>query len=133
MFGREPKRAPANPMGRVGEDHAARHLAKHGYTILERNVRVGRYELDLIALDGDTIVFVEVKTRNASDLAHAEDNVTRDKRRRLLAAAEAYIARRDPDGERYYRFDVVAITVDPAGARPPRVVVYRDAFRADER
>jgi putative endonuclease len=53
-------------LGRSGEDRAAKHLASRGYTILERNYTAPQGELDLIALDGDTLVFVEVKTRTSS-------------------------------------------------------------------
>ena len=59
-------------LGRSGEDRAARHLAGLGYRVLERNYRTPQGEIDLIALDGDTVVFVEVKTRTSDSFGAPE-------------------------------------------------------------
>ena len=94
--------------------------------ILERNARLGRYEIDIIAQEGDTVVFVEVKTRRDDRFAAPEENVTYEKRVRIRRAAQTYITRRDEPG-RYYRFDVVAVLLPEAGDAV--INHYRDAFR----
>ena len=63
-------------LGQRGERFAARQLRRWGYRVLERNVRLGRYEIDIIAREGNTIAFVEVKTRRSADVASPEVNVT---------------------------------------------------------
>jgi putative endonuclease len=112
-------------LGRHGEDLAARHLQRHGYRILHRNALLGRYEVDLIAQDGDTIVFVEVKTRQTGGTFLPEDNIGPKKEQHLRRAAAMYQARRD-DPSLYYRFDVVCIVAPPGG--PPEITLYRNAF-----
>lgn len=99
------------PIGRRGEEIAARFLERAGYRILARNCRVGRLELDLVARDGETIVFVEVKARRSGPQAPSEA-VDRRKRARVRRAAAGWIAgSRDRANE--YRFDVVAVTFGP--------------------
>ncbi|MBI2434817.1 MAG: YraN family protein [Candidatus Hydrogenedentes bacterium] len=108
-----------------GEDAAARYLKKRRYKILARNVRCGRNEIDIIARTGDTVVFVEVRTRMQEDGILPEDTVTATKQAHLRAAARWYLARnQEPDT--YYRFDVVAIILPPQGN--PRITHYESAF-----
>jgi len=109
----------------AGEDAAARYLRRQRFKILARNVRLGRNELDIIARDGDTIVFVEVRTRASADPYRPEDSITPRKQRHLRTAAAWYMAR-NPDPESYYRFDVVAVILPEDG--PPEITHYRDAF-----
>ena len=109
-----------------GEDLAARYLRKHGYEILDRNVRLGRYEIDIIARDGDTIAFVEVKTRKSDGYAAPEEKVTPEKRRHIRHAAHLYIAQPSaPDT--YYRYDVVSVLMPEKGK--PAVTLFQDAFQ----
>jgi len=106
MWPWKPKRPRS--LGERGEDAAAVYLRRKGYTILARNVRLGRNELDIVAQQGDTVVFVEVRTRAAADAVAPEDTIGPVKQAHLKAAAGRYIARHyDPD--LYYRFDIVAI------------------------
>lgn len=118
---------PPRDLGLWGEDLAARHLTREGWEILERNVRSGRREVDLVARRDHTIAFVEVKTRAGMGYGAPEEAVTRLKRREIEAVARFYLARLGhPDIA--VRFDVVAIVVD--GAR--RVVSFthiEDAWR----
>ncbi len=116
----------APTLGEQGERLAAKHLKRHGFRILERNVRLGPNEVDLIAREGDTVVFVEVKTRRACDPVPPEANVGPEKQRRLRRAARIYISRHD-DGETYYRFDIVSVCIPEKGR--PDVVLFRDAFQ----
>ena len=114
-------------LGARGEALAARYVERMGYQIIERNLRLGRYELDLVALDGDTIVFIEVRTRTDDDPVPPEDSVGPTKRRHLATAARHYIARH-PLQNAYYRFDVMAILLPETGEAQIRH--YKDAFQA---
>lgn len=124
-----PFRRKALPLGRLGENIAAKHLRRAGYRILERNARIGRYEIDIIAQNGDTIAFVEVKTRRDDSVVSPEDTVGPWKRQHIRRAARRYIADRDDPGM-YYRFDVVSVLVREQGK--PEVTVYEDAFRDED-
>ncbi|MFW6040071.1 MAG: YraN family protein [Gemmatimonadota bacterium] len=114
--------------GALGEEIAARFLERAGYRILARNWRAGRLELDLVARDGETIAFVEVKTRRPGPQSPSEA-VGRRKRARLRTAAARWIATRR-DRARDYRFDVVAVTLGPGR----RATVRHDvgAFTGDD-
>ena len=114
-------------LGIVGEDLAVDVLAGRGYAILERRYRTGHGEIDIIALDGETLVFVEVRAKATAECGTAAESVTRDKQRRVVRMAAAYLARHnlvDPQ----CRFDVVAI--DAALSEEPVVTVFVDAFPA---
>ena len=113
------------PRGVRGEALAAKALRRAGYKILARNARIGRYEIDIIAQEGDTIAFVEVKTRRDDSIADPDANVTHTKRQHIRRAARRYIAARN-DPTLYYRFDVVAVLLPEEGK--PKVTIYRDAF-----
>jgi putative endonuclease len=114
--------------GYSGEDLACRELARRGYVILARRYRRRGGELDIVAKDGSTIVFVEVKTRGSRMFGGGGEAVTPLKRRRLVAVALDYLARHHLEAAPC-RFDVVSIH---AGADGPAFEVYRDAFPADE-
>jgi len=100
--------------GRRGEDAAAEHLRSLGMDILTRNWRGRRGELDIVARHGDTLVFVEVKTRDRAGMATPFDALTREKRRRLSRAAGEYLSRHDA-WDTPCRFDLVAVTVGGDG------------------
>jgi putative endonuclease len=113
--------------GDRGEREAARHLRKQGYHILARQSRSLLGEIDLIALDGKTIVFVEVKTRSSHVAGHPVEAVDSRKQRQLTRAALAWLKRRnllDHPG----RFDVIAITWQPGA--PPLIQHFKNAFEA---
>jgi putative endonuclease len=119
-----PRRTPR--FGDAGEDAAAAYLRRLGWIILERGHRNRLGELDLVALDGDTVVFVEVKARRSSLHGGPEAAITPDKQRRLTRAALAYLKQRGWL-ERRARFDVIAI-VWPEGKSTPQITHYRNAF-----
>ncbi len=121
------KTAPG-PIGKRGEKLAAKHLKRAGYRILERNVTLGRFEIDIIAREGDTIAFVEVKTRRSNAFLEPEVNVTPTKQQHIRRAAAIYIDRQN-DPTMYYRFDIVSIVLPDEGK--PRVTIFRDAFGAN--
>ncbi|MBI4591293.1 MAG: YraN family protein [Candidatus Rokubacteria bacterium] len=104
---------PRRSVGRRGEDEAARFLRRHGFVILDRNVRSRLGEIDLVARDGETLVFVEVKTRRESEGDSPQAAVTVGKQRRLGRLAQHYLKLKRL-GEAPCRFDVVAITLDDA-------------------
>ncbi len=118
--------------GAQGEELAYWYLRDRGFTLVARNYRhagVGG-EVDLIGWDGETLVFVEVKTRQSAEVRQAEDAVDRDKRRHLVLAARDY--RRRAHLEVPYRFDVVSVYPHPNRGRrasgEPVVEHFRDAF-----
>ena len=99
--------------GAAGEEAAARYLAGLGYTILHRNVRVGHCEIDIIARDGDELVFAEVRARRANPVAAPEDTVGPVKLERLTRAAELWT--QDANYMGFWRIDLVAVTLYDGG------------------
>ena len=110
-------------LGDRGERAAARHLRRQGFRILLRGYRTPRGEIDLIARDGRTVVFIEVKTRRHGEPAEA---VTVEKQRRLTLAALQFL-RENGLLECPARFDVITI-VWPDDQRTPVIEHYRNAF-----
>jgi putative endonuclease len=107
--------------GNAAEARAVRLLVRRGYRIVERNFRCGSGELDVVARDGDVLVFVEVRSRADDSHGRAEETVDRRKQRQVAKVAMHYIGLRDPVFVKS-RFDVVAITGDEE-------VLIQDAFR----
>ncbi len=105
---------PRRSLGQRGEEEAARFLEKRGFAILDRNVRSRLGEIDLVARDGATVVFVEVKTRREGEGDAPEAAVTGGKQRRLGRLAQQYLKWKHL-GEVRGRFDVVAVTLDVEG------------------
>ena len=96
--------------GRLAEDRAADFLRSRGMTLVERNFRAKSGELDLVARDGEEIVFVEVRSRGSSGFGGAAASVDGLKRHKVVRAARVWLAARGWDGP--CRFDVVAIDGD---------------------
>ena len=119
---------PRKPLGRRGEAAAARYLRRRGYKILARGDNFGPGELDLVALDRETIVFVEVKTRQSQEAGHPSEAVDQRKQRRLTLLAVTFLKRYSLL-ERPARFDVVAVTW-PADRWFPRIEHVKNAFEA---
>ncbi len=101
-------------LGIHGEKVAEQHLMGLGYRILDRNWRWRKGELDLVAEQGDEIVFVEVKARRSQTYGLPEESITRSKRQKLIQAAYAYLSDANRD-EASWRIDVVAIDMDQDG------------------
>lgn len=95
--------------GDAAEETAARYLAGLGYEIRDRNVRVGHCEIDIIARDGDELVFAEVRARRANPVAAPEDTVGPVKLERLTRAAELWTQNENYLG--FWRIDLVAVTL----------------------
>jgi putative endonuclease len=112
--------------GRVAEEAAVRWLEAHGYRIVERNHRNHGGEIDVIAWDGDTLCFLEVKARAATRYGPAIAAVGWQKRRRLGRAASLYLALRRLEPP--CRFDVLGVEGEGEGWR---FTLVKDAFRLD--
>jgi len=119
---------PKKTLGQRGEEAAARYLRSRRYKILARSHRFSLGELDLVALDGRTIVFVEVKTRESAEVGHPSEAVDQRKQRKLTQMALSFLKRH---GLLEYpaRFDVIAVTWPP-GQRRPTIEHIPDAFEA---
>ncbi len=121
-----------NITGRRGEDIAAEVMQKKGYTIVATNWKIGHLEMDIIAENDSEIVFVEVKTRTSTyGNKRAEEYVDLTKKRRLVAAANAYI--------KYYkvtkrpRFDIIGIQMDRMSGEATDITHLQDAFTPPQR
>lgn len=107
--------------GAAAEALAAEFLRSHGLAITERNYRCRFGEIDLVAREGRTLVFVEVRRRASEAYGGAAESITAAKRARLLAAARHYLARKRGDSP--CRFDAILIR-----GEPPRIDWIRNAF-----
>ena len=103
-------------LGAAGEQLARRHLEQQGYRFVTANWRRPYGELDLVMRDGDALVFVEVKTRHGERLVTAEESLTAAQARRLLLAAQSFLAERADLAGLFWRIDLVAVTLAPSGA-----------------
>ncbi len=108
--------ARKDDLGRRGEDLAAQFLEDAGYQLLGRNWRCRQGEIDIIASSGDTVVFVEVKTRSSLAYGHPFEAITAVKLARLRQLASAWCAEHAPSATRI-RLDAIAI-VAPSGREP---------------
>ncbi len=108
-------------IGNAGEDMACEYLKKRGWTIVDRNVRCGRNEIDIIARKRRLTAFIEVKRRKSADFGRPAEAVNRDKQARIVRAA-IYLQENDmPDAQ--VRFDVIEIL-------PGEIRHIEDAFDA---
>jgi putative endonuclease len=112
------------PLGRRGERFAEKHLRRSGYRIVARNFRAAGAEIDLVAMDGETLVFVEVKTRRSREAGAPEEAVDERKQKRMRRAAEIFAMRYRAD-DITMRFDIIA--VDASGKRL-EIELLRNAF-----
>lgn len=103
-------------VGLRGETAAGEYLLRRGCIVLERNFRTRYGEIDLIALDGDTVVFAEVKTRRSRRAGTGREAVTPRKRQRIVRTALEYLQLREMEGKNV-RFDVIEIEETPQGRR----------------
>jgi len=113
-------------LGKRGEDEAAKYLRGIGYRIVGRRERVLRGDIDIVALDGRTVVFVEVRSRSDTTHGHPAETVGPTKQRRIAELATAYI-RRHRLQDCSVRIDVVAVTF---AAGRPLVEHYQNAFES---
>lgn len=112
MLKNSPQYRQRSKLGILGEKFAASYLLKHGFRILERNFKARYGEIDIVAKDHDTVVFVEVKTRSGNVYGSPEDAVTPRKLREVIQTAQYYQLTRNLQSVSM-RIDVVAIVLDP--------------------
>lgn len=110
-----------------GEDLAVTYLKKKGYKVIARNYRCQWGEIDLIARDKGTLIFVEIKSRSSSGFGLPQDAVDRFKQEKLIQAAKTYMAEHHLQESIPARFDVVAVHLTPSG---PEMELIKDAFQA---
>lgn len=116
-------------IGAAGEEAAARYLARQGFKLLHRNLHLGRAgELDLVARERETLVFVEVKSRMAGETLGGMENITPAKQRKLWELGALYLQRHGGD-HRAVRFDAVEVEFADAALKRSTVKHIRDAFR----
>lgn len=111
-------------VGKYGEELAVRHLEDAGYRILERNYRCLLGEIDIIARDGESLVFVEVKSRRGDGFGEPQEAVGPKKQEKISKIAQYYLKEKGLRSVRA-RFDVVAVRILPDGGR---IRVIRNAF-----
>lgn len=113
-----------NDTGKRGEQLAREYLEGKGYRILETNWRYSRAEIDIIAMDGEIMVFVEVKARSSDYFGPPEAYVTSRKEAFIAEAASVYMEESGHDWE--IRFDIISVLLPPG--RPPAIEHFEDAF-----
>ena len=101
-------------LGNLGENLALKHLKKNGYKIINRNFESKYGEIDVIARDGKTLVFIEVKTRSSDKFGYPEKAITPWKIKRMAKTAQYYLTRY-PREKSPFRLDAVAISLDESG------------------
>ena len=111
-------------LGHLGEELAFKEVRRLGYKEVERNYRCPLGEVDLIARDGDTLVFLEIKTRKGRSLGYAKEAVNERKKRQISKVALTYMKNKKCFGAKA-RFDVVAVSL---GQGKPELEVIKNAF-----
>lgn len=124
MFGKI-KKLVTTPLGQQGEELACQYLSRQGYRVIVKNYRTRQGEIDIIAEEHGTLVFVEVKTRRGHQCGHPFEAVTPAKCRQISKAALQYLAETEREGQPA-RFDVVAISV--TGDAAPIIELAKNAF-----
>lgn len=117
--------SPTAALGRKGEDLAHRYLQRMGIAVLARNYRPsgGEAEVDIVARDGSTLVFVEVKARSSADYGEPDRAIGTDKEMNIVRAARNYALRAGVDWS-CVRFDIISVVF----STPPRITHHQDAF-----
>ena len=109
------RRTARQRLGDFGERHAARLLEAAGHRVIARGWRCAAGELDLVTLDGEELVFVEVRTRRGEGLGTPEESIDARKAARLLALGEHFLVAHPDHDARIWRIDLVAIVIDGTG------------------
>ena len=122
---------PRKEVGAKGEKLAAKFLKRKGYTIIQRNYRCKLGEIDIIAEQDRTIVFVEVRTKQTERFGPPQYSITSGKRWQISKAALYYIKEKRLV-ERSCRFDVIAVTFS-SGSRRPEIEHIENAFQLSRR
>jgi putative endonuclease len=118
--------APHLRTGARGEEEAYFYLRRQGFIVIARNYRTPRShsELDMVAWDGETLCFIEVKTRSSRGYLPAEAAVDFEKRQDLSRVARDFLRKLSPPPP--YRFDIISVYLEPG--RKPDIVLFKNAF-----
>lgn len=116
-------------LGKNGENLAAEFLKQNGYRILARNFRTKLGELDIVALDKDTVCFVEVKARSSAAFGRPQEAVHPAKQRQIIKAALVFLQEKKLT-DKFCRFDVAAVDFSKS---QPRIEIIKNAFESDNR
>ncbi|MFA5928745.1 MAG: YraN family protein [Candidatus Margulisiibacteriota bacterium] len=116
-------------IGYEGESAAEAYLLEQGYTILEKNFTTKHGEIDIVAKEGDYLVFVEVKNHSREDYGTMLEKINAKKQQRIIFAARCYLKRAN-DMDIPCRFDVVTILNKQNGT--PQMELIKDAFRVEK-
>lgn len=117
----------SSELGRRGEEEATKYLDARGWTILDRNFRVGRNEVDIVAARGRILAFFEVKCRRGQGFGHPLEAITRRKRLEIVRVARGWLRERELPSGTVVRFDAVAVLWMEGGRT--EVVHVPDAWR----
>lgn len=118
-------------LGKRGEVEAERALKRDGYRIVERNYRCKYGEIDIIATDGNVLVFIEVKTRSSKAFGTPGEAVDRRKQGRIVRSSMEYLSSVWRGAEPLSRFDVVSVEKEPGAGEKLKAEIIKDAFSAD--
>ena len=110
-------------IGKWGEEIAAEFLTAHGREIVARNARTPYGEIDIIAKQGDAIIFVEVKTRTSDKMGLPEESINARKRQHMISAAEHYAAEHEID-----RWQIDVISIEGKPGTEPKVTYFENAI-----
>lgn len=119
------QRLTPHELGKLGEDFALEYLKQNKFRIQEKGFRFYRGEIDIIAIERDTLVFVEVKTRYLSDRITPEEAITSKKQQQIRRIAHAYVSIKNLENQKC-RFDVLALRYEEYQGF--NVIHYKDAF-----
>ncbi len=117
-------------VGKMAEDAACKFLKKKGYKIVARNYRTRLGELDIVALDGEVVAFVEVRSKKEGSFGPPGASINDEKSRRLTRAAWNFLTKKGIR-DRDCRFDVVSIAYKE-GTKSPRIDLFKNAFSPEE-
>jgi putative endonuclease len=115
-------------LGNLGETIAENYLKKSGYNIVCKNFRCSIGEIDIIALNKDSLIFVEVKTRTSTKFGYPKEAVTYHKKNKIIKVAETFLAFNKKYTNHIFRFDVIEILVDPKTFKLNNINHIKDAF-----
>lgn len=107
---------PRARRGAAAEAFVAGRLERAGYQVIDRNWRARSGELDVIALQGELLVFIEVRSRRGEAMGTADESVDARKLQRLMSTALAWLDAHPDHAERLWRVDLIAVTLDERGA-----------------
>ncbi len=113
--------------GKIAEAMACTFLEENGLTILDRNYRFLKSEIDIVALQAEEIVFVEVRSKTHTLFGYPEATVDKNKQKSIIQAAEAWLYERRMEGARI-RFDVVSVVTEYNPGQPTQIEHFRNAF-----